>query len=139
MATGIIQKHADGTDSGWIKLSNDETIYTGDIMYRKIGNRVDVCFFGLSVVSEFTPGSSNLDLGTLPTGYRPGNDYPSGVTGRHHVTFPLRVYIGGTVNNNFTYSGTVFDWGTIRLYFDKNLTPTIPTTATINGAVTYLT
>lgn len=135
MASGTIPKYADGSDSGWLSLENS-TVFTGKIKYRKVGNQVDICFFSLNLVTEFTVGSGNLDLGTLPSGYRP-TAYPNDNSSDHYVTFPIRIYVGGNVNNNFSYAGTIFDWGLIRIYADKNALAKIPTTASICGSAHY--
>lgn len=68
MASGVAQKYADGTDSGWQPLTSDNMI--GTIYYRKIGNQVTVRSYGNFASSTIGAGKA-LQLATIPSGYRP--------------------------------------------------------------------
>lgn len=75
MATGVIMKYLDGTDSGWIEnkgVEGDSKLYTGSIFYRKIGSIVFVRGYGVRVKSNLSVKSS-IELMQLPSGYRPVN------------------------------------------------------------------
>jgi len=86
MASGNIQKYADGTDSGWLELTPDQQsgtdVYTGSIYYRKIGNILEVTGYNFTLTNQLS-ASSYLQLGRLPSGYRPAENkeiYGAGMT-----------------------------------------------------------
>lgn len=61
-----------GTDSGWLSLPANSTVYTGTIHYRRIGMWVQVNLYQIRLVSELT-SSSGITLNELPSGYRPAH------------------------------------------------------------------
>lgn len=74
MASGKINKFANGNDSGWQKFDSSENNslpFTGIIYYRKIGNLVEVSSAGITLKENLTT-SSSIPLVTLPEGFRPG-------------------------------------------------------------------
>ena len=62
-----------GPDSGWLALSGTGSDgYTGTIYYRKIGNLVEVRGSQLTPTGDI--GTTYIQLGTLPEGYKPTTD-----------------------------------------------------------------
>ena len=59
-----------GTDSGWLSLPANSTVYTGTIRYRKIGKWVEVNLYQIKLVSDLT-SSAGIVLNALPADYRP--------------------------------------------------------------------
>lgn len=63
MATGVTQKYADGTDSGWIEITHANI--TGSINLRRIGNIVTIYASGLYLKNDFSSGYS-VTIGEVP-------------------------------------------------------------------------
>ena len=66
MADGQLQKYADGTDSGWVELTNS-TVYSGKILYRQIGKIVCVIIHQIKLLESF----SSSWVALLPNGSLP--------------------------------------------------------------------
>lgn len=68
MASGVIPKYMDGTDSGWI--DTEITFASGKLYYRRIGDVVELCGDGIRLQNSLDSGDSVV-LGTLPSEARP--------------------------------------------------------------------
>lgn len=72
MATGILPKLMDSTDSGW-KSYTDSDVFTGTIYYRKVGVLFMIQAQQISVVNEISAGGY-AKLMTVPSAYRPAKE-----------------------------------------------------------------
>lgn len=76
MATGTINKYADGTDSGWTEITHANI--SGSIHVRKIGSIVTVIASGITLTASLT--ATSVTIGSLASGYRPivNANFPGG-------------------------------------------------------------
>ena len=68
MATGVVQKYADGTDTGWTPVSvakDDATTFYGTIYWRRVGCTVTVVGYQIKLKSALTTSAVVL-LRNLP-------------------------------------------------------------------------
>lgn len=70
MASGVISKYADGTDTGWQEITNADA-FTGTIYARKIGKIVTLYATNLRLLTDLTSAYRSLG-GTLLANYAPG-------------------------------------------------------------------
>lgn len=73
MASGTTQKFADGTDSGWIEITNP-TVFTGTLQYRKVGNTLYLQTKGPCQVVNSLSAYSYVQLlqgNPIPSDFRP--------------------------------------------------------------------
>ena len=70
MASGTINKYADGDDTGWIEMTNSD-VFTGSIYYRRIGSFVHVVFDTVKLKSALTGIQlALLSNGSLPAPFK---------------------------------------------------------------------
>jgi hypothetical protein len=75
MATTIIRKYADGTDSGWLTIegtSNNTQTFTGTIYFRRIGAIVHIIGYGLKVKTQVESNQS-VQICTVASTFLPKN------------------------------------------------------------------
>lgn len=70
MASGTIQKYADGTDSGWIDLT-DSDHFDGKMIYRKTGNIFQLKSSGWNKAKAQINAGGYYTLATIPSVDRP--------------------------------------------------------------------
>lgn len=92
-----------GTDSGWQSLSNS-SVFSGTIQYRRIGKFVCVRFWNVKLKSALS-STSALTLTTLPSGYRPHDNYPFRFTSPDAAAADARLIISSNGNLNM-YKGS---------------------------------
>lgn len=108
----IAQGGTGGTDSGWKSLTNS-TVFTGTITYRKIGA---FCFMTGAIKLANNLTSDYVDLGTMPTGYRPNTNSVYGFGGGQDDLGVLRITNGGAIR--FFKTADVSTWTTnANIYF----------------------
>lgn len=76
MASGMINKYADGSESGWKSYANAD-VFTGTMYYRKIGSMVEISISPwFKLVNEVAGGSyiTIVPTNSIPVGYRPSKD-----------------------------------------------------------------
>ena len=72
MATGILPKLMNGTDSGWQSYTNSD-VFTGTIYYRKVGVLFEIQAQRITVANAVNAGAY-VSLMTLPSAYRPAKE-----------------------------------------------------------------
>lgn len=63
MASGLIPKYADGTDTGWLEvpsLTSSDDGFTGTMYYRKVGNVVTVMAYRMHLKADLSISYRNL-------------------------------------------------------------------------------
>lgn len=108
MATGKMNKYADGNDSGWVDDSEvTDKMYTGSFFMRKQGNIVELK--GMIKFTENITGASGKLIGILPNGFRPTKKAGESDT-TSLVTVPV-------VNANYAFTMmTVSPGGGMRVF-----------------------
>lgn len=77
MATGVIPKYADGTDTGWVSVVGDNDasmLFTGTIKYRVVGEIVNVVGAQIRLKTDFTSGTSRAIAPYILAGYKPASN-----------------------------------------------------------------
>lgn len=130
--TGLLYQHHDGTgwntlwnwaDSGWVNVPLASGVsagtLTGTPKYRKVMNKVDI-----KGSFAFTKGSSAILLGTLPTGFRPPEQFyffaPLGGTriARCYITTSGQIYCEWIydITTGSAYTGSIA-WTSFNVSF----------------------
>ena len=118
MATGTIQKYADGVDTGWINLSDDDYFTGGPLKIRKIGNIWQITNFSwLRPKNQIGVGGSHY-LATIPADYRPS-----------HVVVGM-VYVN---DNPYPLILMKIENGDVRIYNGSNAAIAANTPVIVNG------
>lgn len=74
MATGVIPKYADGTDTGWVSVVGDNDpsmLFTGTIKYRVIGELVNVVGAQIRLKTDMSSGASRSIAPYILADYKP--------------------------------------------------------------------
>lgn len=74
MATGVISKYADGTDTGWVSVvgNNDSSmLFTGTIKYRVIGELVNVVGAQIRLKTDMSSGTGRAIAPYILADYKP--------------------------------------------------------------------
>lgn len=111
MASGIIPKYADGTDTGWVSVegsSSSTYLYTGTIKYRAIGKIVNVVASGIHLTTAMTSGSYRTIAPGILSAYAPA-EQAIVIGGNSNVFTQISVSTSGSVN---FYRKTGDSWAT---------------------------
>lgn len=109
---GLANGGTGGTDSEWQSFTNS-SVFTGTITYRKIGA---FCFMTGAIKLANNLTSDYIDLGTMPSGYRPNTNSVYGFGGGQDDLGVLRITNGGAIR--FFKTAQVSTWSTnANIYF----------------------
>lgn len=121
MATGLIPKYMDGTDTGWKNLQ-EASAFTGTIKYRKCGNIFEITTHGWITISGQLSLGGSYWLADIPSEDRPGhvvigmvfvNDLPYPLILLKVESGAVRVYNGSSQaypsGTKLMINGMIFD------------------------------
>ena len=116
MASGTINKHMDGTDTGWLEMpnANNAWVKSGsyNLFYRLCGNILSIQ--GQIRLTENWPDSSGSyyrQIDTMPIGFRPVK------------SINITCFINSNGNNQRVVSGRIANGGSINLTPATNSEP----------------